>query len=143
MSLRCTQTTYPLRELPPFIAAGVVIIPLLVLLLDVVDAVLIANGHELRLGSQGVNNPYNPSPLCDSSNVVERILAPHDTWRFGELGNGHLQDGRKQDTWSPGAGRDLRAGLSILMEEVGEVLASMGYQVVQGLKELLNLKHSL
>jgi len=143
MSLRCTQTTYPLRELPPLIAAGVVIIPLLVLLLDVVDAVLIANGHELRLGSQGVNNPYNPSPLCDSSNVVERILAPHDTWRFGEFGDCHLKNGRKKDTGSSCAGRDLRARFSILMEEVGEVLAGMSYQVVQGLRELLNLKHTL
>jgi len=120
-----------------------VIIPLLVLLLDVVDAVLIANGHELRLGSQGVNNPNDPSPLCDSPNVVEGILAPHDTRRFGELGDGHLKNGRKQDTWSPSAGRDLCARLSILVEEVGEVLAGMGYQVVQGLKELLNLNHIL
>jgi len=87
---KVTQTTYPLRELPPLIAAGVVIIPLFVLLLDVVDAVLIANGHELRLGSQGVNNPNDPSPLCDSPNVVEGILAPHDTRRFGELGDSHL-----------------------------------------------------
>jgi len=103
MSLRCIRTTYPLRELPPLIAAGVVIIPLLVLLLDVVDAVLIANGHKLRLGSQGVNNSNDPSPLCDSSNMIEGILTPHDTWRFGEFGDGHLQDGRKQDTKSSSA----------------------------------------
>jgi len=29
------------------------------------------------------------------------------------------------------------------MEEMGEVLAGMGNQVVQGLKELLNLNHTL
>jgi len=114
-----------------------VIIPLFVLLLDVVDAVLIANGHELRLGSQGVNYTNDPSPLCDSANVVEGILAPHDTRGFSELGDGHLQDGRKQDTWSSSAGRDLRTRFSILVEEVGEVLASMGYQIVQGLKKVM------
>jgi len=75
--------------------------------------------------------------------MIEGILTPHDTWRFGEFGDGHLQDGRKQDTWSSSAGRDLRAWFSILMEEMGEVLAGMGYQIVQGLRELLNLKHTL
>lgn len=73
------------------------IVALFVLLLDIVNAIFIAHSHDLSAASQGVYYPYYPRPGGDPANVIERILTPHGALRLGELRDGHLQNGWKQD----------------------------------------------
>lgn len=117
-----------------------VIVALLVLLLDVVDAVLIAHRQVLGMGGERVYNPDEPRPPCDPANVIEGILAPHGALGAGKLGQGHLQNGREENPGPPRAGGDLCARFAVLMKEVREILASMCYQVVQVLRQLSQVK---
>lgn len=117
------------------------IVALFVLLLDIVDTIFIANGHDLSAASEGVYDPNYPRPGGDPANVIERILAPHGALRLGELRDGHLQNGWKQDAWLPRVGWDLCARLSILMKEMCQVLTSMCHQVVQVLKRIRPWKY--
>lgn len=107
----------------------------LVLLLNVVDAVLIADGHVLHMASQRIDHAYAARSSRDATNVIIRILTPHGVLGLGVLADRHLQNGWEEHSGSTRAGRDLGAGLTVLVKQMRQILAGMGHQIVQGLEE--------
>lgn len=105
----------------------------LVLLLNVVDAVLITDGHVLHMASQRIDHAYAARSSCDATYVIKRILTPHGVLGFSVFADRHLQNGWKEHSGSTRAGRDLGARLTVLVKQMRQILASMGHQIVQGL----------
>lgn len=115
------------------------IVALLVLLLYIVDAVLIADGHMLHMASECVNQANASRSSSDAPNMIIRILTPHGVFSFCKFADRNLQNGRKEHTRSPRAGRDLGAWFAVLMKQMRQILASMCHQIVQGLEEAITI----